>query len=185
MGVDTKAFLVTGPNHVEIAEAISASIGPVSNVRAALPGDDKFFLINFTTADEGQSRTMYVFLEHEETPDDEEHRVFPYNGKGTYVSLGCWGSSVSIMETLCERFSGYVLDSDTGAVEPRFVDAKTADGVVPPVLSPEAEASVAFSKVLSGAQATLMREIVAVPDHVDAVLEILTRLKAAKATSAG
>ena len=177
MGVDTRALLVGGQNHIEIAEALASIYGCDPVIRSGVSWDEAqtHFMITFPVPGDETLRMMHVHLDYVQTEDDDS-KVYPHDEPGTLLSLGKWGHSVEIMEALCARFSGYVLDEDTGSVAPRFIDV-SAEGAAPPPLSPAAEASIAIARILGPEQSAVMRAVLRDEDKVDAVIAILEKFR--------
>ena len=99
MGVDTKAIIRKGVSLEEIKTALEKRYKDVEVVNG---GSSEMFRITFW--DNGAERMMWV----------------SYSGSclrdcgidGVWLSLGMWGSSVGIMQYLCEEFGGYIDEND-------------------------------------------------------------------------
>lgn len=157
MGVDTKAILVSNPNHEEVAQAITEAFGSVPEIRTgvALRGEaPTHFILTFPDPVEtDKDRMLHVFTK---TMSDYED---VYTGPATSAMLGMWGQSVQIMEALARKFGGFVCDSDfTG--DWRVVDRVTEEGAAEPTpLAPADELNLALSRFLPAEQAIEIRKV--------------------------
>ena len=113
MGVDTKAILFGAPGPHEISavlmEAFYCEV-TIHNCSSNAPAYTyEMFALDFADpAIAGRDRRMFV---HPHTKSQDFAHVF--QGEHTACSLGCWGSSVQIMEALVSVFGGFVCDADT------------------------------------------------------------------------
>ena len=155
MGVDTKSILVSNPNATEIAQAITEAYGHEPDIRVGLAYEEvpTYFILTFPdTQDKKKDRQLHV---HTKLSDNAEI----LDGPATHCSLGMWGGSIEIMETLARKFGGFVCDSDSVG-DWRPVDrVETTPGEVPP-LSPEAELNLALAKLIDPKPALEIRKLV-------------------------
>ncbi|NTF18114.1 hypothetical protein G6L37_06825 [Agrobacterium rubi] len=154
MGVDTKSILISNPNAVEIAQAITEAYGFEPSIRVGLLHEETpdFFILTFPdTQDASKSRQLNVHLKSSDNED-------VFDGPATQCSLGMWGGSIEIMDMLASKFGGFVCDSDCVG-DWRAVDPVAEIGVDLPPLTPEAVLSLALSKLIDIRPALVIREL--------------------------
>lgn len=103
MGVDTKAILRKGTTIEQIEKAISEKYTDVA-VKPTSMLDFMYVTFKVTFKDGADQRQLDVSF----TNSCERE----YNIAGVWISLGKWGNSIVITRYLCEKFGGYLDESD-------------------------------------------------------------------------
>lgn len=174
MGVDTKAILVSHPNHEEVAQAIKEIFGFDPEVRIGYHGPDGepdyFTLVFPDPGDTSKVRQLSVFLK---TSDDRD----VFDGPATHLMLSAWGQSVEICEALARKFGGFVCDNDS-MDDWRVVDRVVDAGAVVAPLTPAAELNMSLSKILPAAQALEIRKLTADPATLLQVMAVFDDYRA-------
>lgn len=171
MSVDTKVILFGNPNAEEIAQVIKATYGFEPTYRLAFNDDPSYVIMNFPepNADKkAETRRLNIHFGISDHAD-------VYDGPATQCSLGCWGSSIGIMEALARKFGGFVCDSDSvGEWRPISREASdTAAEVVVAEIAPIDELNLALSKALATAAAIQIREVAKDPVQFAALMSAL------------
>lgn len=125
MSVDTKALLKGDIDIMTVAkDIIECYQTDRFTVSVHFTTQDDFYQINFkqkyptdwremSSAEKREwyannNRTMCVFYGCE----SDYRKDVSYEGLMTYLSLGCWGDSVEIVEALLKRHGGYIMRND-------------------------------------------------------------------------
>jgi len=168
MGVDTKAILFGNPNAEQIAQAITATFGLDAVYRLAFSNDPSYVIMNFPDPNHQKGDDVRRLNIHLGCTDYSD----VHDGSTTVCSLGCWGSSIQIMDALARKFGGFVYDSDSvghwRAVAP--MEAGHDASVAP---SPIDELNLVLSKAIAPAAAIEIRDLAKDPQQFSALMAAL------------
>jgi hypothetical protein len=123
MGIVTKALLRERVELLQIAKDLVDLYGTEHRYMSIdFTFDEDFFKINFYHKDRPQFGTHFDEARTWQKSNARSMSVF-YNCKGdydrlttedsTYLSLGCWGDSVEIMEALLKKYGGWIVRNDS------------------------------------------------------------------------
>lgn len=176
MSVSTQAILLGNPNAEEIAQAIKSIFGFEVNYYVPLKDDPSFVIMTFPEPNgnpKAEGRRLNV---HFDSADFAEVN----NSRATVVSLGCFGSAVEIVQSLAEKFGGFVCESDYvgdwRAVEPKI---DTEEEAFAQPLDPIDEFNLALCKSVDLAAVVAIRDVIRKPDQFQALMQALDDYRAA------
>ncbi len=125
MSVDTKALLNGQIDLITLANDLVTEYGTDRHdVEIKFTFMDDYFKINFTHKHPANWSTM-TYFERSSWMDKNNPRSMGYHlgcksdykhvttNTMTDLTLGCWGESVEIMESLLKKYGGYIMRSDS------------------------------------------------------------------------
>lgn len=129
MGVVTKALIKGYVNSIQLVHDIAENYrkdDDLGEFKLTFTHDKNFIWINFYQKfpenwkemtfieksdwrKSNQKRSMAVFMNGSASSDYEKITTEPF----TYLSLGYWGDSVEIMESLLKKYGGWIMRDDS------------------------------------------------------------------------
>lgn len=108
MGVDTKGITRNKVDYNEVFNFIKQKYDSKSNCNISF---NRAFKINMGRIEfeyNGEERSIFI----SEMESTEEYPEIEIEVGSLWMSLGMWGSSIEIMNTIMKHFGGYVDESD-------------------------------------------------------------------------